>query len=90
MNQKFYDHNDAWDSLVGSQTPEEFLEESNTDDVEKAVDEYLAELPSMFPESAEDFTEEYLLEARDMLITTITTQKCLNDFISNTKKKNNI
>ena len=69
MNYKHFSCNgDIWDSLVGSQTVEEFLEESVTDDVEKAVDEYIKELPHMFPEAVGEFTEDYLTEVRYGLI----------------------
>lgn len=55
---------EAWDSLVGSQTAEEFMEESirlGYDTVEKAVESYITELRQMDCDIEIDEDAEYNL-----------------------------
>ena len=45
----------VWDSWVGSQTFEEFMNIKTNQTIDEAVDEYINELPEMFPEAIDEF-----------------------------------
>lgn len=57
---RFSDAADAWDSWVGSQTPAEFMQISKDQGhatVEAAVADYVAAVPSIWPESKDQIPE---------------------------------
>lgn len=62
---KYTTPSEAWEYLIGSQSVKEFMNKSSTRSITIAVRNYIAQFPSIFPDS--EFTQEEIDTIQNLL-----------------------